>query len=85
MVTIRIICCECPECLKLETMCHRIVRERQYQADILKSEQDHLEQGKEKLPGPVFLIDEKVFSWGRVPERKVIEGWVDDLLKVYFY
>jgi hypothetical protein len=85
MVTIRIICLECPDCLKLETICHKLVRERQYQANILKSEQDHYEQEKEKLPGPVLLINDKAKSWGRVPEKKEIEGWVDDLLKVFFY
>jgi len=51
----------------------------------MKTEQDHFEQENEKLPGPVLLINEKVYSWGRVPERKEIEGWVDELLKVYFY
>ena len=85
MITSRIICRECPDCLKLETICHRLIRERQDQAYILKSEQDHYEQEKEKLPGPVLLINDKVYSWGRVPEKKEIEGWVDELLKVYFY
>jgi hypothetical protein len=85
MVTIRIICRECPECLKLETICHRLVRERQYQADIVKSEQDHFEQEKKKLPVPVLLINEKVYSWGRVPEKKEIEKWIDEILKDYFY
>ncbi len=85
MVTISIICRECPQCLKLETICHRIVRERQYQADIQKSEQDHLEYNQEILPGPVLVINDKVHSWGRVPGKEEIEGWVDELLKVYFY
>lgn len=85
MITIRIICRECPECLKLETICHRIVRERQYQADIHKSEQVHFEHNKEKLPVPVLLINDKVYAWGRVPERKEIEGLINELLRDYFY
>jgi len=85
MVSILIICRECPDCLKLETICHRIIKERQYQGDIQKVEQEFLEQENNRLTPPVLMINEKVYSCGRVPERKEIEGWVDELLKVYYY
>lgn len=85
MVPIQIICRECPDCLKLETICHRMIRERKYQADIQKVEQDHFEQADNRLTVPVLLINEKVYSSARVPDRKEIELWIDDLLKEYFY
>jgi len=71
--------------MKLETTCHRIIKERQYQADIQKVEQDHFEHDCESLTAPVLLINEKVYSSARIPERSEIEMWIDGLLKEYFY
>ncbi len=85
MITIKITCLECRECLKLETICHRIVKERQYQAEILKFEQDHFVQENDRLMAPVLMINERVYSHGRVPDRKEIEGWIDEILRDYFY
>ncbi|MCX6281259.1 MAG: thioredoxin family protein [Bacteroidetes bacterium] len=85
MIEIKIVCPECQQCLKLENICHRLIKEYQYQADIQKVEQDPMYTEKAGTSTPVLIINDKVFSDGRVPSKAEIKVWIDELLKDYFY
>ena len=85
MIDIKIVCPECMQCLKLENICHRLVKEGQYQADIRKSEQDPDYPETDGFKTPLLIINNKVFSQGRIPAKDEIKERIDELLKDYFY
>lgn len=76
MKVIKILGTGCSNCLKLENLVREVSKERELMLDIQKVTgiADIMAYGVMSTPG--LVVDEKVVVYGRVPNKKEIEGWI---------
>ena len=66
----------CANCMKLEAMVHEVVAEKGLDAKLVhvQDEREIVSYGVMKTPG--LVVDGKVVSYGRIPSKEEIAGWL---------
>jgi small redox-active disulfide protein 2 len=66
----------CANCMRLEAMVHEVVSEKGLTANLehVRDEREIVSYGVMKTPG--LVVDGKVVSYGRIPSKGEIEGWL---------
>lgn len=78
MVNIKVVGSGCPNCQKLAALCQEVVSEQNFPAQIEKVTElkKFAELGIFMTPG--LLINNKVMSSGKIPDKSTLETWIKD-------
>lgn len=70
----------CPKCERLEAVTKEVINEFGIEAEILKVKSLSEIMTYDVMSTPALVIDEKVVSSGRIPDREEIEAWLKNAL-----
>ena len=68
----------CPRCEKLEQVARLAAAEAGFEAEFIKVKKMNEIMQYEILETPALVIDEEVKSYGRIPAKEEIMGWLKD-------
>jgi len=76
MLEIKVIGSGCPNCKKLEALCHEVVDENNLKAKIEKVTDFNQfgELGIMMTPG--LIVNGKILSQGKIPTKSTLEHWI---------
>lgn len=78
MLTIKILGTGCPKCKRLEELARQAVAEAGVQAEISKVQDIDQIMQYPIASTPGLVINEKVYSYGRLPRKEEIIAWLKD-------
>ena len=69
----------CPKCERLENLTRSVVEELGMEAEFIKVKSMPEIMAYEVLSTPALVVNEKLLSYGRIPDREVIREWIEQM------
>jgi len=78
MLNIKVIGKGCPNCEKLEQLCHEVIEEENLEAQVEKvtDVNDFADYGVMMTPG--LVVNDKLLSQGKIPVKNTLAKWLND-------
>ena len=78
MLNIKVIGKGCPNCEKLEHLCHEVIKEENLEAQVEKvtDVNDFADYGVMMTPG--LVVNDKLLSQGKIPVKNTLSKWLND-------
>ena len=83
MLNIKVVGSGCPSCEKLAKLCHEVVEDNAIEAKIEKITDFSKFADLGILLTPGLLLNNQVYSSGKLPSKATLEGWIKDALVRY--
>ena len=80
MLNIKVVGSGCANCNRLEALCHEVIDETKIEATIEKITDINRFADLGILLTPGLLINDKVYSSGRVPDKVSLSLWMNEAL-----
>ena len=68
----------CPKCERLEALTREVVDELGLQANFIKVKNMQEIMAYDVMSTPALVVDEKLLSFGRIPTRDEVRGWLEE-------
>jgi len=78
MLNIKVVGSGCPNCQKLAALCNEVIEENNISAEIEKVTDVNTFADLGILITPGLLIDNKVVSWGKIPDKSLLTEWITE-------
>ena len=66
----------CPKCERLEALARDVAKELGIEANFIKVKDLNEIMAYNVMSTPALVVDEKVVSYGRIPNRNEVIGWL---------
>jgi small redox-active disulfide protein 2 len=78
MLNIKVIGKGCPNCEKLEQLCHEVIKEENLEAQVEKvtDVNEFADYGVMMTPG--LVVNDKLLSQGKIPVKNTLSKWLND-------
>ncbi len=76
MLDIKILGSGCPNCIKLEKACQKVVEEQNLEANIEKVTDMNKFADYGVMMTPGLVVNGKVLSQGKIPVKNTLENWL---------
>jgi small redox-active disulfide protein 2 len=78
MLDIKVIGKGCPNCEKLEQLCHEVIKEENLDAQVEKvtDVNEFADYGAMMTPG--LVVNDKLLSQGKIPVKNTLSKWLND-------
>jgi len=71
----------CPKCERLEAVTRSVVEELGIDASFTKVKSMKEIMAFDVMTTPALVVDEKVLSSGRIPDRDEIRSWLEEIIE----
>ena len=81
MLNIKVVGSGCPNCRKIEDLCHEVINESNILAEIEKITDINKFADLGILITPGLLLNDKVVSSGKIPTKATLAHWIIEAVK----